>query len=126
MISSPFGAFLYGADGDAKGPCPAVEILQPLAVQNTTACPLRAVTVYPVYRGRRMPAPRPPLGAEGGGMVQAVGLLGAGRSPLHFNKKIRPIYFVFCAATKVQKQNGRIFQGLGLDYPDRRCLAGYK
>ena len=37
----------------------------PPAVQNTTARPLRAVTVYPVYRGRRMPAPRPPLGAEG-------------------------------------------------------------
>ena len=36
-----------------------------LQAQNTTACPLRAVAVYPVYRGRRTPAPRPPLGAEG-------------------------------------------------------------
>ena len=59
-------AIINGADGDARGPGLAVEILRPLAVQNTTACPLRAVTVYPVYRGRRMPAPRPPLGGGGG------------------------------------------------------------
>ena len=80
--------------------------------------------------GRRMPAPRPPLGAEGGGMVQAVGLPGAGRSPLHFNKKYGRFILSFAPLQRCKSKMAVFSWGVGWTirtgeaWPDRRSLAG--